>query len=105
MMKTQINDATRNIKKTGLALTASVLLAAPFAVQADNSFKGTYQFGTGSMEPRDAIEVTIADIYKDGPSGAYATPHGVSATGEKADMAAFTSKKDEPAIPGYIGVY
>ena len=104
-MKTQINDATRTIKKTGLALTASLLLAAPFAVQADSSFKGTYQFGTGTMEPREAVELTTADIFSYETSGPYATPRGVTATGEKADMAAFTTKKYEPAIPGYIGVY
>ena len=103
-MKNYATDVKQTIQMTTAAMATALLLAAPFTLHADSSFKGTYQFGMGSMEPREPVEVTISDMYNDRPSGAYATPKGHSATG-KTDIAANDSNKYTPAVPGFIGVY
>ena len=88
--------------KTILASVA--LLVAPLSLQADDSFKGTYQFGTGS-QGQMTHELTLDDAYRDELITAYdSRPAG----GERAEMAVLEAKQVSPSGPsvrGFIGSY
>lgn len=92
---------------TKSVLVSVALLVTPFSLQADNSFKDTYQFGTGSQGPLTHEELTLSDTYRFELVSAYDCQTSQADSSERAEMAVLEVQQGsvEPAIPGYIGIY
>ncbi|HBE93742.1 MAG TPA: hypothetical protein DDW55_14980 [Gammaproteobacteria bacterium] len=94
------------MKASKTILASAALLVAPLSLQADDSFKDTYQFGTGSKGPM-THELSLSDTYRFELTSAYDSHTGQPTSNERADIAVFETKQgsSEPAIRGYIGIY
>jgi hypothetical protein len=92
------------MKASKTILVSVALLVAPLSLQADDSFKDTFQFGTGS-QGQLTHELSLSDTYRDELTTAYDSR---SAGGERAEMAVLEAKQVSPSGPsvrGFIGSY
>lgn len=88
-------------------LVSVALLVAPLNLYADNSFKDTYQFGTGSHERLTQDALNVSDTYRDEHISAFDNPAGPRTSGERTEMAVLEGKPaaSGPSVRGFIGSY